>query len=84
MLFRNLFERDASRGNRNKRSREARKAAFRCETMRRLRLETLEHRHMLSGLFAPAVNYGVGGWPASVSVDDFNGDSRSDLATANS
>ncbi len=35
------------------------------------------------GTFARAVNYGVGSRPTSVVVGDFNGDGKSDLATAN-
>ena len=33
--------------------------------------------------FAPAVNFGVGVFPASVTTGDFNGDGKLDLATAN-
>ncbi|MFA6001902.1 MAG: VCBS repeat-containing protein, partial [Thermoleophilia bacterium] len=33
--------------------------------------------------FAPAVNYGVGQSPSSVTTGDFNGDGKTDLAVAN-
>ena len=47
----------------------------------RLCLEPLEDRCLLS--FSPAVNYEVGAVPAAVVTDDFNGDGRLDLASAN-
>jgi hypothetical protein len=48
---------------------------------RRLVLEVLEERHLLS--FLPAVSYDTGRGPISVAVGDFNGDGRLDLVTAN-
>jgi len=54
VFFRNLFDRDANRGNdttaRKRRSRKARKAAFRSAMARRLRLEPLEQRVLLATL----------------------------------
>lgn len=48
---------------------------------RRVHLEPLEDRRMLS--FAPAVDYPVGTNPAAVASADFNSDGRLDLATSN-
>jgi len=48
---------------------------------RRVRLEPLEDRRMLS--FSPAIDYSVGAYPVAVVSADFNADGRLDLATAN-
>src|SRR3954469_8751535 len=34
-------------------------------------------------MYAPAVSYGVGSDPSSITVADFNGDSKADIAVAN-
>ncbi len=49
---------------------------------RRLLLESLEGRRLLA--FDLALNYAVDARPTSIVTADFNGDGRSDLATANS
>jgi hypothetical protein len=56
-------------------------AADRRRESRRLLLESLEERRVLT--FLPAVDYVVGDNPQALVSGDFNGDARSDLAIAN-
>src|SRR5438874_5688463 len=50
---------------------------------RKLELELLEDRTLLSVSFAPAVSYSVGSYPQGVVTGDFRGDGKLDLAVAN-
>src|SRR5262245_5073731 len=59
--------------------RAARKAAARC----RPAVEALEDRALPAVTFAAAVPYAAGDRPYSVTVGDFNGDGKQDLAVAN-
>jgi hypothetical protein len=69
----------AGRVERNGRRAPRRKAATRSRPW----LESLEDRTLLSGVsFEPAVQYGVGPFPESVAVGDFNGDHKPDLAVS--
>jgi hypothetical protein len=81
MRFRNLFDLLAYSPFRNPAGRTRRMASRRRPGHRRLQLEALEDRCLLS--FSPAVSYPVGINPQAVVTGDFNGDGKLDIAVAN-
>ena len=81
MSFRSVFDSLKPRSSRTP-ARPARRSSHRQRpASRKLHLEALEDRCLLS--FNPVVNYPVGGSPLDVAAGDFNGDGQTDLATIN-
>src|SRR5439155_8361714 len=80
MWFHALFASSNLRSSPNT-TRRVRRAADRRGESRRLFLESLEDRTLLS--FLPVVNYGVAAYPLDMAVGDFNGDGKADLVTIN-
>ncbi len=82
MWFRSVIDSLQSHSSRTPRRALSRRAARSPFVARRISIEPLEDRRMLS--FSPAASYSVGTSPLAVASADFNGDGRLDLATANS
>jgi Calx-beta domain/FG-GAP-like repeat len=82
MWFRSAIDALQSHSSRTPRRQSARQVPRWRFMARRISIEPLEERRMLS--FSPAVDYPVATGPSAIVAADFNADGRLDLATANS
>ena len=82
MWFRSVADSQRSCSSGTPRRQSARQAPRSRFVGRRISIEPLEDRSMLS--FSPAVDYSVGTGPSAIVAADFDNDGRLDLATANS